>query len=413
MSNKKPKSGKAALTNFVKKPIALILILAGLAALFLLSTLPSEPPEFPRDPNYILPDQARFLPPETRLSLTDVLSRIHPVDYDPNDKQTYKKGRKFARQAFKTMMRMSSASNGQKAKYCISNSIAAINFNYHNYRKDRGEKRTCPLAVLALALNKDSRKHKKRHRREFIEAANVYDVDSKNLDKVSLAHSMRQECYWRLVLAIVYKRAAEFDDKFRQDYHDYLYIFQHQWEGYLDFLKKGLTWDYGNLIREGSYEQTIKHIDDIFTNMNHIPKPKSYREFEFHGHHGGGKTKPPKPMMSEEERQQKISIVVDALEHDTTNPWCKIGAYDDFANLMGGFNFMINDPFLNQIMIFSARQHIFEKAAEREKKLSGQDSFIYKQLLKEASDADYIKKHYKLLYKEENGKLPGVLEKVK
>lgn len=405
MSNKKPKSGKAALTYLVKKRIALILILAGLAALFLLSTLPSEPPEFPRDPNYKLPDQARFLAPETQELLRDVLSRIKPID--ANDKNNYGKGKKFAKQAFRAylkLLRLSDSQIEQKAKYCIDNAIAAINLNYHEHHMHD---------TLAAAVRLTCRKYHSKMRREFIEAANVFDIDTQNLDKLSNARGIREDSRRYLIWALVYHRAAEFDEKFKQNYDDQLYTFKFKWEGYVDFLKKGLTWDYSNLIREGSYEQTIKRIDEIFSNLNHIPEKITYMEFEFHGHSWSGRNKPPKKMMSEEERQKKISAVVDALKHDTTNPWCKIGAYDDFANLMGGFNFMINDPFLNQIMIFSARQHIFEKAADREKKISGQDSFIYKQLLKEASDADYIKKHYELLYKEENGKLPEVLEKVK
>ena len=402
MSNKKPKSGKAALTNFVKKPIALILILAGLAALFLLSALPSEPPEFPCDPNYKLPDQARFLPPETQELLRDALSRIKPLPYT---EERYKKGKKFAKQASNAhpeLLGLSGTEIEQKAQHCIDNAIAAINLNYHGHHVH---------GILADTVRLSYIKYSGRWRREFMDAYNVFDVDCENLGKLTSACGIRGGAYKHLIGALVYHRAAEFDEKFKQDFKYHLETFKFKWKGYIDFLKKGLTWDYGNLIREGSYEQTINRIDAIFSNLNHIPKKTTYMEFEFHGHSWSARNKPPKEMMSEEERQQKISIVVDALEHDTTNPWCKIGAYDDFSNLMGGFNFMINDSFLNQIMIFSTRQHIFDKAAEREAKISGRGTFIYRQLLKEADDAEYIKSHYELLYKEENKKLPSFLQK--
>jgi hypothetical protein len=397
-SNNTQKANKAIQLKFL-----VVVLIVAVAVLLVALLRPEKPPEYPSDPNYKLPGEARFLPPETQELLRDALSRIKPL---PSTEEGYKKGKKFAKQASNAhpkLFGLRDAEIEQKAQYCIDNAIAAINLNYHGHHVH---------GILADTVRLSYMRYHSRWRREFMDAYNVFDVNCEKPRKLISARSLREESCRRLILALVYHRAAEFDDKFKQNYDEQLYVFEFKWEGYIDFLTKGLTWDYGNLIREGDYEQTIKHIDDIFTNMKHIPRPKSYREFEFHGTHSGGVPDPPKPMMTEEERQEKLSVVLDALQYDTANPWDKIGAYDDFANLMGGFNFMINDPFLNQIMIFSTRQHIFEKATEREMKLSGEDSLIYKQLLKEATDAEYIKKHYELLYREEKGELPNLLQKI-
>ena len=385
------------------------------------------PPDVPRDPNYKLPEKAKFLPPEHRELLSDILSRIHPVSYEPKNEEMYKKSKRYANRA--SLWWSPGRSEGLSTRICKRFAIAATNLNYPLYQKDRNEKTMCPLGELTSIVNYDYSKDRGRFRQEFIELDNVRGIESESIDKLGCARGCREEAYIWLVRELIYGRVAEFNNKLKREYEDCSMMFKFAWEGedgYLGSLKKALKHEQGNVIREGSYENTIKRIDDIFANLKHNPEKIDYRMLETDPETGKlvpaqlGRIitidmghKETKKMISEEERQQYIMYALDGIEHDyKTYPGDKISAYDNFANMMGGFNFMTDDPFLNQIMIFSVRQHIFEKAAEREKNLLSQGGiFIYNELFKEANKAEYIKRHYILLYEAEGKELPGFIRK--
>ncbi len=401
MSERKPKSRNATKRTFLKGLVVLVVFSLAITILLLLYDVVPQPTEFSPDtnykllqpdPNYELPEEANFLLPEQKRLLFDVLSRIHPVRYDPNDQKVCEIGRTFAKKAWTAQIRWLRKRKERDLKECINNALAAINNNYH--MRDNS-----PLDILSEIIhfqNTDRAINLKEYG-ELVSVTGFFSYATKDLHD---AQDARKEASHCLATYLIYAKAAPLADKYKAVPESFLHCYNEAFNSYLGCLKKALTYTCRGTIKEGSYENTVKTIDGIFAGLDFIPEKIHYRPLGMPEEESVILTlrMPNKELLSDDERQQNINHALEGIRHDTTQLQRKIDAYRDLANMMGSSNFMTDDHLLNQIMIFSIGKYIFQKATEREASIWGKDSEIYRRLLKETDDSGTVASHYIFLY---------------
>ena len=120
--------------SYRRRLIKFSVLIALIVALF--SCNPKTPlPATPRDPNYKLPEKADVLPPEQKILLLDILSRIQPAPYDAKDVLKCAESEQFAKKAFHKWNKRGRRIHlpEDMVNNCKSSAIAAINLNYFKY----------------------------------------------------------------------------------------------------------------------------------------------------------------------------------------------------------------------------------------------------------------------------------------